>query len=178
MDSELEQSFQLCVSLLQALPLQVSQHHQQSSLTRSQQQAECKQRTEEMHAELRELEEKLREIRREQHEERTKGLQLMGELEQVKAAKAAEAAVLQEISENVADESKEARQLKQEIEYLASKLSLYCNSTRIRWDYDSAATLSGHILTHSHQLPFSYPLNQPRGRPSFDQVNSLWALMD
>lgn len=182
MDSELEQSFQLCLSLLQSFPLQVTQHRQRSNMTSTQQETEFKQQAEELNAEIRDMEEKLKEIRREQHEERTKGLQLMSELEQIKAAKTAEATVLQERSENLAIKAEESTarssQLKQEIEYLASKLSLYCNSTRIRWDYESETSLSGHILTHSHQQAFSYPLDHPRGKPSFDQVNSLWALMD
>jgi uncharacterized coiled-coil protein SlyX len=182
MDSELEQSFQLCVSLLQSFPQQVSQHHQQSSLSLSQQLAEFQQQAEQINAEMREMEEKLREVRGKQHEERAKGLVLMGELEQLKAAKASEAAVLQERSENLTEKSEElsvrSGQLKQEIEYLASKLSLYCNSTRISWDYESTSTLSGHILVSPHKQPFSFPLSQPRGKPSFDQVNQLWALMD
>ena len=179
MDSELEQAFQACVLLLQTLPQQVKQVKSNSTHALTDLQEATTRQEQQLLTQIDVLEGNLRDVRNSQHQERSKGVRLMEELEQVKTEKASEASVLQEQSPNISQETSiHLNQLKQEVEYLAGKLSLYCNTTRIRWDYTSTTSLSGQILTSSHSKPFSQPLSPPDYRPTFDQVNALWSLMD
>lgn len=136
------------------------------------------------------LESRLLEIRKSMQLEREKGIRLQAEFERVKSVRKQQEAALEEHFAELRSrlqaislgdfEAVERRsmQLRDEVDYLGSKLSLYCSCSGIRWDYESQQSLSGHVMTKTGAKAFAFPLPSGQARPSFDQVNQLWDLLD
>ena len=190
MDTELDQAVQSCLDLLQSLPIKLDQHLTEVVSNHSQLEDRYKAKEAALLSEIAEIDSKLQEIKNQQHVERVKASKLTAEYQRLKEERKqqeseadAYMSVLREKIDNTpltpAEEiDKKSAQLREEIEYLGSKLSLYCSSTRIRWDYDHPSSVAGTILGRNQNKPFDFPLQPGQKTASFDQINQLWDLMD
>lgn len=190
MDPELDQAVQSCLDLLQALPVRLDQQLSQVVANYSELEDRFKAKEATLVAELSDLDSKLQEIKSSQHTERLRNAKLSAELQRLKderlqldAEVSRFLSVLRESAENspqltAEDSEQRAAKVREELEYLGSKLSLYCNCTRIRWDYDQTNAVAGQVLNKSDNRTFQIPLQPAQKELSFDQINQLWELMD
>ena len=190
MESELELSVSAAVETLKELPHLLQQNVTEVASNYALLETQYKAKAATFANEQSQLESRLLDTRKSLQLEREKGLRLQGEFEKVKSSKKQqEAAIDEHFSElrsriqaiSLGDfQAIEHRslQLRDEVDYLGSKLSLYCSCSRIRWDYEAVQSVSGQVLTKTGAKAFSFPLPQGQSRPSFDQVNQLWELLD
>lgn len=190
MERELELRVSETIEALKELPARLEQDVEEVARNYAMLDSHFKTKAAHCVNEQSELESRLLEIRKSLQFEREKGLRLQAEFERVKNAKKQQEAALEEHfaelrsrlqSISLGDfEAVERRsmQLRDEVDYLGSKLSLYCSCSGIRWDYESQQSMSGQVMTKTGAKAFAFPLPSGQARPSFDQVNQLWELLD
>jgi len=190
MEEELELSVSATVEALKELPLRLEQDVSEVANNYSLLESQYKAKAAAFSNELNQLDTRLVEVRKSLQSEREKSLRLQGEFEKVKSAKKQQEAALEEHYADIRSriqaislgdfEALERRsaQMRDEVDFLGSKLSLYCSCSRIRWDYESQQSVSGQVLTKTGAKAFAFPLPQGQSSPSFSQVNQLWELLD
>lgn len=190
MEEELELSVSAAVAALKELAPRLEQDVSEVTNNYALLESQYKTKAASFSNELNQLETRLLEARKSLQFEREKGLSLQAEFEKVKNAKKQQDAALEEhfaeIRSRIQSVSlgdfealeRRSEQMRDEVDYLSSKLSLYCSCSRIRWDYESQQSVSGQALTRTGVKAFAFPLAPGQNRPSFDQVNKLWELLD
>lgn len=189
MDSDLESAVTATLEALKELPQRLEADVNEVQTNYARVEAQCRTKSSALSTELNQLETRLNDIRKALESERENSLRLSTEFERLKEANKLQSVSLEERfaelrtrykSISLGDfEALEQRseELREEVDYLGSKLSLYCSCTCIRWDYENAQSVSGYMLTKTEAQKFSFPLQPGQSRLSFDQVNQLWELL-
>ncbi|CAG9331498.1 unnamed protein product [Blepharisma stoltei] len=66
----------------------------------------------------------------------------------------------------------------EKIDHMTKEISLYCNITQLRWDFDKEDTISGRILKNNESVEFSIKPSPGEDLINFRTVNELWKVLD